>query len=64
MEKIYLTITATSRKKEENIMGTLAIIIMYGAIIGVISVVAYFVIKSAVKSAGKELEEEKRYEKN
>lgn len=30
-------------------MGTLATIIMYGAIIGVISVVAYLVIKSAVK---------------
>ena len=38
--------------------------IMYGAIIGVISVVAYFVIKSAVKSALKEFKEEKRYEKN
>lgn len=45
-------------------MGTLAIIIMYGAIIGVISVVAYFVIKSAVKAALKEFKEEKRYEKN
>ena len=51
-------------KKEDNIMGTLAIIIMYGAIIGVISVVAYFVIKSAVKAALKEFEEEKRHEKN
>ena len=45
-------------------MGSLAIIIMYGAIIGAISVVAYFVIKSAVKVALKEFEEEKRYEKN
>lgn len=45
-------------------MGTLAIIIMYGDIIGVISVVAYFVIKSAVKTALKEFEEEKQHEKN
>ena len=45
-------------------MGSLAIIVMYAAIIGVISIVAYFVIKSAVKAALKELEEEKRYEKN
>ena len=39
-------------------MGTLAIIIMYATIIGVISVAAYFVIKSAVKAALKEFEEE------
>ena len=45
-------------------MGMLAIIIMYAVIIGVISIVAYFVIKSAVKVALKEFEEEKRYEKN
>ena len=45
-------------------MGTLATLIMYALIIGVISIVAYFVIKSAVKAALKELEEEKRYEKN
>ena len=64
--KIYAVCNQISvqRKKEDNIMGTLAIIIMYGAIIGVISVVAYFVIKSAVKAALKEFEEEKRHEKN
>ena len=64
--KIYAVCNKISvqRKKEDNIMGSLAIIIMYGAIIGVISVVAYFVIKSAVKAALKEFEEEKRYEKN
>ena len=45
-------------------MGTLAIIIMYAVILGVISAVAYFVIQSAVKAALKEFEEEKRYEKN
>ncbi len=45
-------------------MSTLAIIIMYAAIIGVISAVGYFVIKSSVKTALKEIEEEKRYEKN
>lgn len=39
-------------------MGTLALIIMYAVIIGVISVGAYFVIKSAVKAALKEFEEE------
>lgn len=52
--------TEILRKQEENIMGSLAIIIMYGAVIGVISVVAYFVIKSAVKAALKEFDEEKR----
>ena len=45
-------------------MGSLSIIIMYAVIIGVISAVAYFVIKSAVKAALREFEEEKRYEKN
>lgn len=45
-------------------MGTIATMIMYAAIIGVISAVGYFVIKSAVKAALKEFEEEKRYEKN
>ena len=45
-------------------MEALAIIIMYAAIIGVISAVCYFVIKSAVNAALKEFEEEKRYEKN
>lgn len=42
-----------------SILGVLAIIFMYGAIIGVISVVAYFVIKSAVKAALREIEQEK-----
>lgn len=45
-------------------MGKLAIIIMYATIIGVISAVGYFVIKSEVKAALKEFEEEKRHEKN
>ena len=45
-------------------MGTLALIAMYAVILGVISIVAYFVIKSAVKAALKEFEEGKRYEKN
>lgn len=39
-------------------MGSLAIIIMYGAISGVISVVVYFVIKLTVKAALKEFEED------
>ena len=38
-------------------MGTLALITMYAVILGVISIVAYFVIKSAVKAAFKEFEE-------
>ena len=59
ISKRYVIKYQYKEKKEENIMGTLAIIIMYGAIIGVISVVAYFVIKSAVKAALKEFEEEK-----
>lgn len=42
-----------------SVMGALSIIFMYGAIIGVISVVAYFVIKSAVKAALREFEQEK-----
>lgn len=45
-------------------MGALATIIMYGAIIGVISVVAYFVIKSAVKAALREFEQEKSLQKD
>lgn len=45
-------------------MGALAVLFMYAIIGGIISVVAYYVIKSAVKSALKEFEEEKRYEKN
>lgn len=45
-------------------MGTLALITMYAVILGVISIVAYFVIKSAVKAALKEFKEEKRYETN
>lgn len=45
-------------------MGSLAMLIMYGVIIGIISVVAYFVIKLAVKAALREFEEEKRNEKN
>lgn len=45
-------------------MGALAMLFMYAVIGGIISVVAYFVIKSAVKAALKEYEEEKIYEKN
>ena len=45
-------------------MGEIATLFMYGIIVGVISVVAYFVIKSAVKAALKEFKEEKRYETN
>ena len=46
-------------------MGTLAIIIiMYATIIGVVSAVGYFVIKSAVKAALKEFKEEKQNETN
>ena len=45
-------------------MSVSATIIMYGAIIGVIFAVGYFVIKTAVKAALKEFEEEKRYEKD
>lgn len=42
-----------------SVMGALSIIFMYVAIIGVISVVAYFVIKSAIKAALREFEQEK-----
>ena len=45
-------------------MGTLATIIMYAFIVGVVSAVGFFVIKSAVKAALEEFVEEKRYEKN
>ena len=45
-------------------MGTLALFIMYASMLAVISAVAYFVIKAAVKATLKEFEEEKRYEKN
>lgn len=45
-------------------MGALAVLFMYAIIGGIISVVAYYVIKLAVKSALKEFEEEKIYEKN
>ncbi|MGN0178649.1 MAG: hypothetical protein ACI4DY_04305 [Monoglobaceae bacterium] len=45
-------------------MGSLAILFMYAIVLGIISVVAYFVIKLAVKAALKEYEEEKRNEKN
>lgn len=45
-------------------MRALSVITMYAAIIGVISAVAYFTIKSAVKAALKDFEEEKRNEKN
>ena len=48
---LYVIKCQYREKKEENIMGTLAIIIMYAVIIGVISAVVYFVIKSAVKAA-------------
>ena len=44
-------------------MGTLAILFMYAIIIGVISVVAYFVIKKAVKDALKEYDNEKTINK-
>lgn len=40
-------------------MGTLAILFMYAIIIGVVSVVTYFVIKKAVKDALKEYNNEK-----
>lgn len=44
-------------------MGTLAILFMYAIIIGVVSVVAYFVIKMAVKDALKEYNNEKKIRK-
>lgn len=40
-------------------MGAIAILFMYAIVIGVISVVAYFVIKMAVKDALKEYNNEK-----
>lgn len=45
-------------------MSGIAQLFMYAIIGGIISVAAYFVIKSAVKAALKEYEEEKRNEKN
>ena len=45
-------------------MGAIAMLFMYALIGGIISVVAYLVIKSSVKAALKEFEEEKRNEKN
>lgn len=43
-------------------MGSLAILFMYAIIIGVVSVVAYFVIKMAVKDALKEYNNEKDFQ--
>ena len=40
-------------------MGTIASLVLYAIIIGVISVIAYFVIKMAVKNALKEYNNEK-----
>ncbi|MGM9877362.1 MAG: hypothetical protein ACI33S_01815 [Bacilli bacterium] len=40
-------------------MGSIAIILMYSFIIGVISIVLYFIIKKAIKDALKECKEEK-----
>ena len=40
-------------------MGTTASLVLYAIIIGVISVIAYFVIKMAVKNALKEYNNEK-----
>lgn len=40
-------------------MGSIAILFMYASIIGVISVIAYLVIKKAVKDALKEYNNEK-----
>ena len=45
-------------------MSSVALLFMYAVILGIISVVAYFVIKFAVKAALKEFEEGKHYEKN
>lgn len=45
-------------------MGALAMLFMYAVIGGMVAVVAYLVIKYAVKSALKEFEEEKQNEKN
>lgn len=46
-------------KGEDKIMGGLAILFMYAIVIGIISVIAYFVIKKAVKDALKEYNNEK-----
>ena len=46
-------------KGEDKIMGGLAILFMYAIVIGVVSVIAYFVIKKAVKDALKEYNNEK-----
>ncbi len=45
-------------------MGAIAMLFMYALIGGIISVVAYLVIKLAVKAALKEYTEEKQNEKN
>lgn len=45
-------------------MSGIAMLFMYAIIGGIISVAAYFVIKSAVKAALKEFEEGKQNEKN
>ena len=45
-------------------MGAVAMLFMYALIGGIISVVAYLVIKLAVKAALKEYSEEKQNEKN
>lgn len=44
-------------------MGAIATLFMYAIIIGVISVVSYFVIKKAVKNALKEYDNEKTVNK-
>lgn len=44
-------------------MGAIATLFMYAIIIGVISVVSYFVIKKAVKDALKEYDNEKTVNK-
>jgi len=45
-------------RKGEDYMGGLAVLFMYVMIIGFISVVAYFVIKKAIKDALKEYNNE------
>lgn len=42
---------AHNKSKEEIILGSIAIIIEYGIILAVVSAVAYFVVKKAVKDA-------------
>ena len=44
-------------------MGAIATLFMYAIIIGVVSVVAYFVIKIAIKDALKEYDNEKNNKK-